>query len=413
MSGKYPARVGVTQYIGGKDDGKLKDVPYLHYLPLEEKSIASALKEQGYQTWHIGKWHLGDEDFFPENHGFDVNIGGCHWGAPQQGYFSPWGLDNLCDGKDGDYLTDRLTDEAVKLIKNRQGKPFFLNMSHYAVHTPIQPPPELIKKYEDKARRLKLDQIDPFIEGEYFPVLHKSDQKVMRRTLQSDVKYAAMIENLDTNTGRLLAALQEENLMDDTLIVFVSDNGGLSTAEGSPTCNYPLSEGKGWNYEGGTRVCQFMHWPGVSSPGSLCDIPVTSTDLYPTFLQAAGADLIPDQHVDGVSLKPVLQGQNLNRQAIFWHYPHYGNQGGAPAASLISGDWKLIEFFEDSHLELYNLRQDISESRDLSEQEPAKTTELYSLLQSWQKDVEALIPEPNPDYEKLLKRPLVPNNAQV
>ncbi|MBN2584261.1 MAG: sulfatase-like hydrolase/transferase, partial [Planctomycetes bacterium] len=199
MSGKYPARVGVTQFIGGRSEGRLADVPYLHYLPLEEKSVASALRERGYQTWHVGKWHLGDEPFYPEHHGFDVNVGGCHWGMPAKGYFSPWSVPNMADGPEGRYLTDHLTDEAVRLIRNRGERPFFLNLSHYAVHVPIQAPADLVEKYRRKAARMGLDRVVALVDGEHFPVLHKKDHRVRRRVVQSDPAYAAMMENLDTN----------------------------------------------------------------------------------------------------------------------------------------------------------------------------------------------------------------------
>lgn len=416
MTGKYPARVGITQWIGGNTEGKLASIPYLHYLPLEEKSLASSLRDGGYQTWHIGKWHLGDEDFYPEKHGFDVNIGGCHWGCPSKGFFSPWQIPNLPEGKeDGEYLTDYLTDEAVRLIKERdKDRPFFMNLNHYAVHIPIQAPEHLVEKYREKAKRLKLDRANPFVEGESFPCLHKQDKKVKRRVLQSDPTYAAMVENLDTNIGRVLETLEAEGLADNTIIAFTSDNGGVSTSEGSPTCNLPYSEGKGWNYEGGTRVCQMIRWPGQVRPGSQCHEAVTSTDFYPTFLEAAGLPLMPEQHCDGVSLIPALREErSLDREAIYWHYPHYSNQGGTPAASMVMGEWKLIEYFEDNHLELYNLRTDVSETTNVADQHPDRVKTMHAMLKTWQSDIEAKIPEPNPNYEAQVKRPLVANNAHV
>lgn len=413
MSGKYPARVGITQWIGGEAEGKLKDVPYLHYLPLEEKSLATTLRDAGYDTWHVGKWHLGDEDFYPEHHGFDVNFGGCHYGGPGPGgYFSPYGRLPIPAGPEGEYLTDRLTTEAIDLIKKRSDKPFFLNLAHYAVHTPIDAPPHLIEKYRQKAKAMGLDQVDPFVEGEFHPPLHKQSVRVKRRMIQSDIDYAAMIENLDWNIGRVMQALKEEGLEDDTIVIFTSDNGGLSTSEGSPTCNLPYIEGKGWNYEGGTRVCQFIRWPRVVQPHTTCTVPVTSTDFYPTLLEAAGLPLMPEQHVDGVSLMPLLKGANeLDRDAIYCHYPHYSNQGGTPATSMVSGDWKLIEFFEDNRLELFNLSIDPSEQDDLAAREPKRTAEMAAKLHAWQKEIEAKIPEVNPDYESQLKRPAIPNNA--
>ena len=356
LTGKYPARVGVTQWIGGFGVGKLCDVPYHHALPINEVSLATALREGGYRTWHVGKWHLGEQSTWPEQHGFDVNRAGCGWGAPRKGYFSPYGCPTLEDGPPGEYLTDRLTDEAIQLIEHNDGTPFFLNLWHYAVHTPIQAPRALIEKYEKKAQALGLDRQLAIIEGEYFPVQHKRTQRVQRRIIQSDPVYAAMIENLDTNIGRLLAALDRNGIADNTIIIFTSDNGGLATSEGSPTCNHPLAEGKGWMYEGGTRVSQIIRWPRVIAPGGVCSVSVTSTDFYPTLLAAAKLPLRPEQHRDGVSLMPVLRGrQRFPQRPIFWHYPHYSNQGGTPACAVRDGDWKLIEFFEDWHLELYHL----------------------------------------------------------
>jgi arylsulfatase A-like enzyme len=211
-----------------------------------------------------------------------------------------------------------------------------------------------------------------------------------------------MVENLDANIGRLIETLAEEGLLDHTLTLFTSDNGGLGTSnrfEGVPTSNRPLAEGKGWVYEGGTRVCQIAHWPGRIEPGRVCRTPVTSTDFYPTFLDLAGLPLRPEQHADGVSMVPLLEGvDELGREAIFWHYPHYANQGGRPASSLRAGDWKLIEHFEDNRLELFHLREDEAEERDLAAREPDQTRRLHALLTRWRRGVEALIPRPNPSY---------------
>lgn len=399
MSGKYPARVGVTQYIGGHAVGRLCDVPYMHCLPASERSIATALREGGYQTWHVGKWHLGERSTWPDRHGFDVNIGGCGWGAPQKGYFSPWGIATLPEAPDGTYLTDALTDEALKLIRSRDTtRPFFLNLWHYAVHTPLQAPAALIEKYRAKATRLGLRDEDAIEEGEYLPCLHLQPKRVQRRRFQSHAVYAAMIEQLDTAIGRVIDLLQTEGIANNTLVVFKSDNGGLATSEGSPTCNAPLAEGKGWMYEGGNRVCQIAAWPEVIAPGTTCSEPTTSPDWYPTLLEAAGLPLDAEQHVDGKSLLPLLRGETMNRGPIFWHYPHYSNQGGTPAASVREGDWKLIEFFEDGHRELYYLREDISEANDRSDDEPERVAALARQLHAWQDEVEALIPKANPRY---------------
>ena len=313
------------------------------------------------------------------------------------GYFSPWHIPTLEDRTPGEYLPDRLTDEALKLIDSFNGeRPFFLNLWYYCVHTPIQAKSEKVEKFRKKARELGLDQIDPFVEGESFPTADKRDRYVRRRTLQSDSLYAAMIESIDENIGRLLTRLVEKGIADDTVVIFTSDNGGLATAEGSPTCNAPLSEGKGWMYEGGTREPLLIRYPGMIAPGSRCGVPVTSPDFYPTLLELAGLPLKPEQHVDGVSLVPLLKGgAGVSREAIFWHYPHYGNQGGTPGSSVRCGDWKLIEFFEDSRLELYNLRRDIGEMNNLAGVEPEIVVRLHSLLRNWRYEVEALLPAVN------------------
>ena len=409
MTGKYPATVGITDWInwGGSlhpARGRLIDVPYLKDLPTSEHTVAGTLKEAGYATWHVGKWHLGGEGHMPQDHGFDVNIGGCQTGSPGHGgYFSPWSIPVLenADVPEGTYLTDYLTDQAIEQIRNKGEAPFFLNLWYYSVHTPIQAKPEKIKKYEAKTRAMGMDTQKTFEEGEFYPCEHKKDKRILRRLIQSDPIYAAMIESLDENIGRLMSALEETGEMDNTLIIFTSDNGGLATSEGSPTCNAPLAEGKGWMYEGGTREPLFVKWPGVVEPGAVCHTPVTTPDFYPTMLEAAGADGNPDHQVDGVSIMPLLKGGvgALEREAIFWHYPHYGNQGGTPGASVRKGDYKLINFFEDDRLELYNLREDPGEARNLTEARPDLARELKELLSAWQKKVEAKIPQPNPDWE--------------
>jgi arylsulfatase A-like enzyme len=407
MSGKYPANVGVTDWIawgGGCHPrrGKLIDAPYIDHLPLEEQSIATTLRENGYATWHVGKWHLGGDGFVPDCHGFDVNVGGCHHGCPVGGgYFSPWSIDALkdVDVPEGTYLTDYLTDEAVKLIKSGPDKPFFLNMWYYQVHTPLQGKEEYVKRYEEKALAMGLDKVKTFEKGEPMKTVDKKGQCVKRRLVQSDPVYAAMIQSLDESVGRILDAVEETGQAENTIVIFTSDNGGLATSEGSPTCNAPLAEGKGWMYEGGTREPLIVKWPGVVEPGSECMTPVTSTDFYPTLLEAAGLPLMPEQHEDGVSLMPLLKGGNeLDREAIYWHYPHYGNQGGEPGASIRMGDYKLIEFFEDMRIELYNLREDIGEDRDLAAANPELVQKMRDMLHAWQKRVEAKFPVPDPDY---------------
>jgi len=406
LTGKYPANVGVTNYIdwGGKthpSKGRLIDAPYIDHIPRQEHGLAAALRDGGYQTWHVGKWHCGGPGSYPEDHGFEVNIGGAENGLPTSGYFSPWNLRNLEDREEGEYLTDRLTDEAIRLLEHRDPeKPFFLNLWHYAVHTPIQAPAELVEKYERKRKDLGIDEMTELVEGDPFPTEHKKDKGIQRRIVQGHAAYAAMVENLDTNIGRLLDALEAQGLADETIVIFTSDNGGLSTAEGSPTCNAPLAEGKGWMYEGGTREPTIVRWPARITPGTVCREPITSPDLYPTLLELAGLPALPEQHVDGVSFARLLNqpDASLDREAIFWHYPHYGNQGGTPGSSVRRGDLKLIEFFEDGRLELYNLREDLSEDRNLAADQPDVAREMRGLLADWRNRVEAKIPQPNPDW---------------
>lgn len=398
LTGKYPATVGITQFIGGHGVGKLCDVPYFHHLPLSEVSLARALHEGGYATWHVGKWHLGDQVTWPEMHGFEINRGGCDWGQPKNGYFNPYGLPTLPDGPEDEYLTDRLTDEAIKLVEGADERPFFLNLWHYAVHTPIQAPHALVKKYEEKAQRFGLDASEVLEEGEYFPVQHKRTKRVTRRIVQSHPEYAAMVENLDWNTGRLLDSLAQNGKLDNTIVIFTSDNGGLSTAEGSPTSNAPLAEGKGWMYDGGVREPMIVSWPGVTKPGSWTDTPISSPDLYPTLLEVAGLPLRREQHTDGVSFLPLLRGEHFDRGPIFWHYPHYSNQGGTPGAAIREGDFKLIYFYENDRVELYNLREDMGETRDLAGEERVVADGLTRKLQSWQANLGLEKPKPNVNW---------------
>ncbi len=409
LTGKYPATVGVTNYIdwGGKWHplrGRVIEAPYVKGLPASEVTVAQALREGGYRTWHVGKWHLGEAGRYPTDCGFDVNVGGCEWGMPVHGYFSPWKMPELADAPDGTYLTDQLTDEAIGLIRQPDERPFFLHLSHYAVHTPIQAPADLVAKYTAKAKRLGLDQVNPVRDGEHFHTQRMRDSIVKHRMIQSDPTYAAMMENLDTNIGRVLAVLDETGQAENTLVIFTSDNGGLATGgyfegETAPTCNLPLQAGKGWMYDGGTREPYIIRWPGRVKAGTTCRLPITSPDLYPTLLEAAGLPLRPAQHTDGVSFLPALQGdESFERGPIFWHYPHYGNQGGTPASAVRHGKWKLIEFLEDGRLELYDVVKDLSETIDVAGSHPEIVRDLHARLVTWRQAVGARMPEPNADW---------------
>ncbi len=415
LTGRCPARVGITNWIGGSRRGPVIEAPYLHWLPLTERCIASELAGAGYQTWHVGKWHLGDEPFGPLAHGFQVNIGGCHHGHPPHGYWSPWRIPGLPDAEPGTYLTDHLTDRAIGLLRGRdRTRPFLLNLWHYAVHTPVQAPARLVEKYRRKAAALGLDRCDAFVDGGEMPMLPMRPgqpmARIRRRVVQSDPIYAAMIENLDANVGRLLDALAAEGLAEDTLVVFTSDNGGLATAEGAPTCNAPLAEGKGWDREGGVRVCQLARWPGRIPAGSRSAEPMWSCDLFPTMLAAAGLPGRPDLHRDGVDLLPHWRGGGVpDDRALCWHYPHYGNQGGQPASWVVRDGWKLVHRYGRAADELFHLAADPSEACDLAASHPGRVAALRVELDAWLADVSAHIPVRDPEYERL--RALVPGVA--
>jgi len=399
MAGKYPARIGTTDYFGGiqPDEAKkrakynkpLLPAPYRDQLPLEEVTIAEALKEGGYTTFFAGKWHLGKtSEFWPEHQGFDVNKGGWAAGSPHGPgkYFVPYGNPRLEDGPKGEHLPDRLATETVRFITENQDKPFLAYLSFYSVHVPLMAREDLKQKYEQKREKLEL-QAKWGQEGE-----------CQVRLIQEHAVYAGMVEAMDQACGKVLDALNKLKLEDNTVVFFMSDNGGLSTAEGHPTSNLPLRAGKGWLYEGGIREPVIVKWPGVARPGSVCSQPVTSTDFYPTMLEIADLPAKPRQHIDGKSWVPLLKGdEKIDRGPLFWHYPHYGNQGGSPGSAIRDGDWKLIIWYEDNRQELYNLKDDIGEHKNLITKNPEIADKLYGKLQAWLKEVKAKMPSPNPN----------------
>ena len=351
LTGRYPARTDTTDWFGGNRVGKLLPAPYLDYLPLEEVTIAERLHDAGYATGFFGKWHLGGEGYYPEDQGFDVNVAGYEAGMPFAGYFSPYDNPKLPDGPQGEHLTARLADESIRFLEEHRDEPFLLYLSFYTVHTPLQAPEEMVNKYEQKWAATDF-------EG---PIFGEEPPRRVR-LVQQHAAYAGMVESMDSSVGRVLDALEELGLEGETVVVFMSDNGGLSTSEGHPTSNLPLRAGKGWLYEGGIREPMIIKWPGHTAPGSVVDDPVISTDFYPTMLQMAGLPLDSAQHADGVSLVPLLERTGaLERDALFWHYPHYGNQGGFPGSAVRMGRYKLIESFEHERLQLFDLDNDIGE----------------------------------------------------
>lgn len=396
LSGQWPQRTGITDYIGAplrpegwKRNTKLLPAPFTDRLALDAPTLAKSLKSAGYATFFAGKWHLGPEGWWPEKQGFDFNFGGIDRGGPYGGnkYFSPYDNPRLSDGPPGEHLPDRLATEAVKFIEAHKDRPFFAYFSFYDVHTPLMAREDLRKKYEAKRTKLGLTA--------RWGREHERDV----RLVQEHAVYAAMVEALDLAVGKVLAKLDELRLTESTLVIFTSDNGGLSTSEGWPTSNLPLRGGKGWLYEGGIRTPLLIRWPGIVKPGREIDTPVSSPDFFPTLLDVADTKPPSGQTLDGVSLLPLLKGESLPERPLFWHYPHYGNQGGAPSAAIRRGDWKLIEWYEDRRVELFKLSTDLGEQTDLAVQEPRRATQLRDELHAWQKSVGAKLPTPNPHYD--------------
>lgn len=388
MTGKYPSRVDATNWFSGKRSGRFNPAPLNDKMALEEVTVAESLKAHGYKTAFLGKWHLGeDEKYWPENQGFNINVGGWAVGSPRGGYFAPFDNPRLGDYPKGAHLPKVLTDEARKILDQYQNDRFLLYLAFYSVHTPLQGRKDLIAKYEARRKTwLASDEPEFGPEEQAWPV-NKARQVRIR---QCHPTYAAMVEAMDEQIGRVLDKLEELGIEDNTAVFLMSDNGGLSTSEGSPTSNFPLRGGKGWLYEGGIREPFLIRWPGVAPAGAKCDAPVISTDFYPTILDMAGLPPKSDQHRDGVSLVPLMKGgTRIDRDALYWHYPHYGNQGGFPGGAIRMGDWKLIERFEDGRVHLYNLRLDIGERADLAFAYPERVEQMRAKLHAWYKKVDA------------------------
>lgn len=383
MTGRWPARVTITDFIPGARVGKLLPADYLHQLPHQEVTVAEAMQAAGYKTGMYGKWHLGGEGYLPDSQGFDEADSG-----------------QIGRGFQGVDRADPLTEQALAFLERNKSRPFFLYLPHNLVHTPLLAKVSLLPKFEQKAASLPQRG-----EAERFrPERERQDRRV-----QDHPVYAAMMADIDAQVGRVLDKLDELKLADNTLVIFTSDNGGLSTSEGSPTSNAPLRAGKGWVYEGGVRVPLLVRWPGVVKPGTTSNAPVISTDWFPTMLDVAGAPLHPEWHLDGVSLLPLLkQTGSTPERPLYWHYPHYGNQGGRPAGAVRDGDWKLIEFFEDGELELYNIADDPIEAVDLAAKQPERVQQLHAQLKEWRQSVDAKMPTVNPNYTGKTEVPVRP-----
>jgi arylsulfatase A len=388
MTGKCPARLHMTIWYeaSANPPRNRKLIPPVTRgnLPHEQVTIAEVLKDAGYFTAHVGKWHLGDAGHYPQTQGFDVNIGGTLWGAPAT-FFYPYSgsqryggefryVPHLEFGAEGEYLTDRLTDEALLVMDKAKDKPFYLNLCYHTVHTPIEGIPELVEYYKNKVK----------------PCMH-----------HQNYEYAAMVHSLDENVGRIMDRLDQLGIADNTIVVFFSDNGGYINKFNQKvvTSNYPLRSGKGSLYEGGIREPLIIRWPGVTKAGGVCSVPVSSIDFYPTFLEitSLAGDSKHNTNMDGISLVPPLKNPaaKLKREALFWHYPHY-YPTTTPVSAIRQGDLKLLEYFEDNHIELYNLSNDIGERNDLAKQMPEKAMELRKHLDAWRKAVNAQMPTKKP-----------------
>jgi len=393
MLGKTPARHGITQWIGSKAENyggrPVTDAPYVWNLPAQETTLAEALKKAGYTTFFAGKWHLGSEGSWPEDHGFDINVGGWDSGSPSGGYFAPWINPRLPNGPDGQSLTLRLADEAVSFIESHKNESFLAYLSFYAVHGPIQTTHNLWNKYRDKAGEMGLTDNNPrFI----------FDRRLAVRQVQDNPIYAGMMETLDNAVGKVLQALKQNGLDQNTVVIFTGDNGGVTSGDAFSTSLLPLRGGKGRQWEGGIREPFIIDVPGMTKTGLVSQVPVIGMDFYPTILELAGLPLKPGQHVDGMSLVPVMQGKTVDQRDLFWHYPHYGNQGGEPSSIIRSGNWKLIFYHEDGRYELYNLLDDIGEQYDLSGKKPQLLDKLKKRLHAWLTETGAVMPEKNDSF---------------
>ncbi|MEM9080761.1 MAG: sulfatase [Verrucomicrobiota bacterium] len=408
MTGQYPARLGITDWIGAKTgtnwnrNDKVLPAKYIHNLPQDLTTLPEALRDGGYATWFFGKWHLNsvdDTENFPEHHGFDLNIAGHHRGSPPGGFFAPFENPRIkTDPAPGTNLTLWLADQTSQTIVDHQkvdpDQPFFAYLSFYTVHSPIESTSELWQKYRTKAAA------NPH-QGDRF----KIDRTLPVRQVQDHPVYAGMMELLDQAVGKVLDTLNEQGLADNTIIVFTGDNGGVSAGDGKATSCLPLRGGKGRQWEGGIRAPYYIHVPGITKPNSTTDALATGTDFFPTLLDLANLPLLPDSHPDGLSLKPLLTNSgSLPDRPLFWHYPHYGNQGGEPSSIIRHGDWKLIHYHEDNRLELYNLSTDLGEQTNLARSNPEKAQTLLTQLQNHLEEVAANIPHPDPRFDPEKKK---------
>ncbi len=402
MTGKFTARHGVTDWIGAKSGAawreqqrydKLLPAAYVHNLPKQDISLAEAMKRGGYKTFFSGKWHLGSEGSYPEDHGFDINVGGWDKGSPIGGYFSPWENPKLENKVDGENLSIRLAKETASFIKQNKDSTFFAFLSFYAVHGPIQTTEAKWKKYREKAVK------SGFAESGYI-----METVLPIRQTQDNPIYAGLVESMDEAVGVVLDALAEEGIEDETIVIFTSDNGGVASGDSFSTSNLPLRGGKGYQWEGGIREPYFIKVPWLNG-STESNYPVTGTDFYPTILDLTGLEALPNQHVDGISLKPILEGKEMKvKRPLYWHYPHYGNQGGEPSSIIQEEGWKLIHYWEDDRDELYQLNADLGEQSNVAGENEEIAIQMRKKLVAWLTEVGANMPEKDSEYNPILAR---------
>ena len=400
MTGKFTARHGITDWIGAKAGenwrsrnrhDKLLPADYINALPKEDITIAEALKQNGYNTFFAGKWHLGGEGSYPEDHGFDINIGGIEAGSPRGGFFSPWNNPKLPNKQKGENLSMRLAKETANFISQHKDSTFFAFLSFYAVHAPIQTTEDKWRTYRNKADSMGIVDTG-----------YKMERVLPIRQVQDNPIYAGLVETMDDAVGLVLDALEANGLADNTIVVFTSDNGGVASGDHYATSNLPLRGGKGYQWEGGIKEPFFIKVPWLNKQGTQTDYPVIATDLYPTLLDLADLQLNKEQHVDGISLKPLLEGKDLNiKRPLYWHYPHYGNQGGEPTSVIQQNGWKLIHYWEDGHEELYKLPSTEQDSLNVIAQHTEIAITLSNDLMSWLKEVNAEYPTKDIEYDKV------------
>ncbi len=401
MTGKYPTNHGITDWIGARSGENWREVgrgskmlpaDYVWALDPEESTIAEYLLESGYTTFMAGKWHIGEEGSWPENHGFQINKGGWSVGSPNGGYFSPWVNPRLENLKDGESLSMRLGQETIDFIREHKrensDKPFFAYLAYYAVHGPLETTQDKWEHFRDKADSMGIAETG-----------FKIDRTLPQRQQQDNPVYAGVLKQMDESIGMVLDALKEMGLEEKTLVIFTSDNGGVVSGDSFSTNLAPLRGGKGYQFEGGIRVPLLVRAPGTTATAaSICDVPVSGIDYYPTIVDFANLPENPAQAVDGVSIMPLLNCETIENRALFWHYPHYGNQGGEPSSIIREGDWKLIYYHETGFCELYNLEIDISESQTLNHLYPERVTALKSKLDKWLVDTNAKMPVADSQY---------------